>query len=90
MPLSKERNKARMRLLRATQTLSKPVQPESLILRATQTREERLESDRKALANYAKPKTDALQSKSSPLKDIGNSKLPFNLDASGEIIPEYW
>jgi len=36
------------------------------------------------------PKTDALQSKSSHLKDIGNSKLPPELDASGEIIPEYW
>jgi len=53
--------------------------------------------ERKRRDRFDKPKRDkmsnlidTLQSNSSPLKDIGNSKLPPELDASGEIIPEYW
>jgi len=33
---------------------------------------------------------DALRANSSPLKEESNSVAPPELDASGEIIPEYW
>jgi len=45
---------------------------------------------RKRLGYNVIPKTDSLQSNSSPLKDISNIIAPPELDASGEIIPEYW
>jgi len=37
-----------------------------------------------------KPKSDALRDDSSTPKDISNSVAPPELDASGEIVPEYW
>jgi len=40
--------------------------------------------------NRFQPKSDSLQSISSPMKDTGNTILPPVLDASGEIIPEYY
>ena len=39
-------------------------------------------------SNIVQP--DALQSTGSPLTEGSNSNLPPELDASGEIIPEYW
>ena len=52
------------------------------------------DKERKRLVRLEKikiqPKSEVLQSNSSPLEDIGNSNLSLELDASGEIIPEYW
>lgn len=81
MPLSKEMNAKRMRKVRLHAKVAKLlVQPD------------------------VQPTTDALQSKSSPLKPLSNTVAPPeldielpnerhwkpNLDASGEVIPEYY
>ena len=45
---------------------------------------------RKRLGYNVIPKTDALQSNSSPLKEESNSVAPPELDADGNQIPGYW
>ena len=68
MPLSKKRNKARMRVIRATQILSQPVQP---------NKGDRLPKARAVLASAVQPKTDTLRSKSSPIKQQSNTRIPL-------------
>jgi len=69
MPLSKKRDKARKKLERAVQpstSMSNLVQPNN-----------RLEIARQALADAVQPRTDAPQSKSSPLETKSSSSVPL-------------
>ena len=85
MPLSKKRMRERKQQDRA-------VKPDSFVsnLVKPNSKEKRLELARQALTDAVKPKTDAPQSISSPIKEETSSRLSPELDAGGEKIPDYW